>query len=206
MLYGAMNFPVMPVLSELEEIKRLGFDYLELAMDPPLAHHKMIREQKERLLRALEDFKMGLVCHLPTFVSTADLTESMREASLNEVLESVKVAADLHAFKAVLHPSFIVGLSVFVMNQARQYAFESLEAIVEKFPMAFEDCIIITGNASNDVVDMCVASDITYLLEKPIRTYALQFAVRAIVAKYIKFAKRLLRDTSLAGSIERFSL
>jgi len=132
MLYGAMNFPVMPIIIELEEIKRLGFDYLELAMDPPQAHHKMILEQKEKLLRVLDDFKMGLVCHLPTFVSTADLTESMREASLNEVLESVKVAADLHALKAVLHPSFIGGLSVFVMDQARQYAFKSMETIVEK--------------------------------------------------------------------------
>jgi len=132
MLYGAMNFPVMPVIKELKEIKRLGFDYLELAMDPPQAHHKMIRRQKEKLLRALDDFKMGLVCHLPTFVSTADLTESMREASLNEVLESLEVAAELHALKAVLHPSFITGMSVFVMDQARQYAFKSLEAIVEK--------------------------------------------------------------------------
>ncbi len=132
MQYGAMNFPVMPILKELEEINKLGFDYLELAMDPPQAHHKMIRHQKEKLLRALDDFKMGLVCHLPTFVSTADLTESMRKASLNEVLESVEVAADLHALKAVLHPSFIMGMSVFVMDQASQYALKSLEAIVEK--------------------------------------------------------------------------
>jgi sugar phosphate isomerase/epimerase len=132
MQYGAMNFPVMPVLKELEEINKMGFDYLELAMDPPQAHHKMIRRQKDKLLRALDDFKMGLVCHLPSFVFTADLTESMREASHNEVLESLEVATDLNALKVVLHPSFIMGLSVFVMDQARQYAFKSLEATVEK--------------------------------------------------------------------------
>ena len=66
MLYGAMNFPVMPFLKELEEIKRLGFDYLELAMDPPQAHHEIIRRQKANLHKALDEFKMGLVCHLPT--------------------------------------------------------------------------------------------------------------------------------------------
>ena len=55
MLYGAMNFPVMPILSELEEIKRLGFDYLELAMDPPQAHHKMIWEQKDKLIDLLKN-------------------------------------------------------------------------------------------------------------------------------------------------------
>ncbi|MGO9738823.1 MAG: hypothetical protein ACLPVO_15530 [Desulfomonilaceae bacterium] len=32
MRYGAMNFPVRPVLQELKEIAALGFDYVELAM------------------------------------------------------------------------------------------------------------------------------------------------------------------------------
>jgi sugar phosphate isomerase/epimerase len=132
MLYGVMNFPIRPVLKELEAISGLGFDYLELAMDPPQAHYRMIHQQKEVLLKALDRYKMGLVCHLPTFVSTADLTDSLREASLNEVLESLEVAAELRALKVVLHPSIIMGLSVFVMDKARQYALKSLEATVEK--------------------------------------------------------------------------
>lgn len=132
MLYGAMNFPIRPFLKELEVISGLGFDYLELAMDPPQAHYRMIQQQKEELLRTLDRCKMGLICHLPTFVSTADFTDSLRETSLNEVLESLEVAADLRPLKVVLHPSYIAGLGVFVMDQARQYALKSLEAIVEK--------------------------------------------------------------------------
>ena len=132
MIYGAMNFPIRPILEELEAISGLGFDYLELAMDPPQAHYGMIRQQREELLRALNRSNMGLVCHLPTFVSTADLADGLREASLNEVLESLEVAAGLRPLKVVLHPSIIIGLSVFVMDQARYYALKSLEAIVEK--------------------------------------------------------------------------
>lgn len=132
MLYGAMNFPIRPVLKELEEISQLGFDYLELTMDAPQAHHKIIKQQKEELLKALDSRNMGLICHLPTFVSTADLTDSLRETSLNEVLESLEVAADLRPIKIVLHPSHIAGLSVFVMDQARQYALKSLDTIVER--------------------------------------------------------------------------
>jgi sugar phosphate isomerase/epimerase len=127
-----MNFPIRPILEELEAISGLGFDYLELAMDPPQAHYGMIRQQREELLRALNRSNMGLVCHLPTFVSTADLADGLREASLNEVLESLEVAAGLRPLKVVLHPSIIIGLSVFVMDQARYYALKSLEAIVEK--------------------------------------------------------------------------
>jgi sugar phosphate isomerase/epimerase len=132
MLYGAMNFPIRPVLKEIETISNLGFDYLELTMDAPQAHYRIIQKQKEELLKALDRCKMGLICHLPTFVSTADLTDSLREASLNEVLESLKVAAELRPMKVVLHPSIMRGLSLFVMDQVRQYALKSLEAIVEK--------------------------------------------------------------------------
>ena len=38
MRFGAMNFPVSPILQEIEAFAALGFDFLELAMDPPAAH------------------------------------------------------------------------------------------------------------------------------------------------------------------------
>jgi hypothetical protein len=79
--------------------------------------------------------------------------------------------------------------------------FYFLESIEPKFPSAHQDAIVISGKASDDVVDMCLASRVTYLLEKPVRPYALQLAVRAITAKYLDFAKRLLRDPELAESI-----
>ena len=132
MLYGAMNFPVKPILEELEAISELGFDYLELTMDPPQAHFSIIRRQKKRILKALDQKKMKLVCHLPSFVYTADLTHGLRKASLSEMIKSLEVAAGLGCLKAVLHPSYITGLGIFVMDQAREYAMESLEAIMEK--------------------------------------------------------------------------
>jgi hypothetical protein len=70
--------------------------------------------------------------------------------------------------------------------------------------MAYEDTIIMTGKASDDVVNMCIASNITYLIEKPTRAYTLQLAVRAIVAKYIRFAKKLMEDPVLAETVARF--
>ncbi|MBW1766302.1 MAG: sugar phosphate isomerase/epimerase [Deltaproteobacteria bacterium] len=132
MLYGAMNSPIRPVLKELKEINELGFDYIELTMDSPQAHYEMINQQKDEFLRTLKGFNMGIICHLPTFVSTADLTSSLREASLTEVIESLDAAVNLRPLKVVLHPSHIGGLGVLVMDQARKYAMRSLEAIVGK--------------------------------------------------------------------------
>lgn len=97
------------------------------------------------------------------------------------------------------------GVAVFVLDvfMGDATGFSFLDMIVDRFPMAHEDTIIITGNASDDVVNMCVASEITHLLEKPIKPYALQLAVRTIVAKYIKFAKRLLNDPEFAENVSR---
>ena len=116
MQYGAMNFPVKPVLEELDKIAALGFDYMELSLDPPGAHYTTVREHKERLLESLKAYNMGLVCHMPTFVSTADLTESLRKASIDEILFSLETAADLKAMKVVLHPSSVNGMGIFVSD------------------------------------------------------------------------------------------
>jgi CheY-like chemotaxis protein len=97
------------------------------------------------------------------------------------------------------------GVAIFVLDVFLEHTtgFNFLDAIVNKFPMAHQDTIIITGNASDDVVNMCVASDITYLLEKPIRPHALQFAIRAIVTKYMRFAKKLLMDPLFAENVAK---
>jgi sugar phosphate isomerase/epimerase len=130
MRFGAMNFPVRPVMEELDAVARLGFDYLELTLDPPEAHFSRIRSQAEGIRQTLGARGMGLVCHMPTFVHIADLTESIRKASLGEVLSSLEVAAELEAEKIVLHPAFPSGLAVFVRELSRQYAGESLDVIV----------------------------------------------------------------------------
>ncbi len=97
-------------------------------------------------------------------------------------------------------------VSIFVvdvfLNNSTGFSF--LDNIAERYPMAYEDAIMISGNASDDVVNMCVAANITYLLEKPVKAYAMQLAVRAIVNKYIRFAKRLIEDPSLAVDIYKF--
>jgi len=95
------------------------------------------------------------------------------------------------------------GVAIFILDvfMGSETGFSFLDAIADKFPMAYEDTIIMTGNASNNIVDICIASNITYLIEKPIRTFTLQLAVRAIVAKYIRFAKRLLEDPILAQTV-----
>ncbi len=125
-----MNFPVLPVLDEIVSFAGMGFDYLELAMDPPMAHHSSISAGKKEIARALQDNGLGLVCHLPTFVSTADLTDSLRQASVVEMLCSLEVAVELGAEKVVLHPSMVGGMGPFVMTKVKSYAFDFISEMV----------------------------------------------------------------------------
>ena len=98
-----------------------------------------------------------------------------------------------------------IGVAIFVVDVflGGLSGFYFLDAIEGKYPTAHEDTIIISGNASDDVVNMCLASNVNHLLEKPVKPYALQLAVRAITAKYLDFAKKLMQDSSFAENVAR---
>ena len=130
---------------------------------------------------------------------------------ISEIIEKFYTWGEVLAFTNVDEATLYcqeqeAGVAIFVLDVFLEdgTAFTFLDSISDKFPMAHEDSIIITGKASDDVVNICVASDITYLLEKPIRSYALQLAVKAILGKYMKFAKKLLEDPEFAENIRRF--
>ena len=132
MRYGVMNSPMRPLLQEAEALGKLGFDYIEVTMDAPYAHHSVIAAHKTSLRRVLDRFGLALICHLPTFVSTADLTDTIREASIEETLRSMHVAADLGAIKVVLHPAFIHGLGVMLPDLARQHAAAAMNRLLNE--------------------------------------------------------------------------
>ncbi|MDD2605164.1 MAG: sugar phosphate isomerase/epimerase [Desulfobacteraceae bacterium] len=126
MRFGAMNFPVRPVVAEIRAIAALGFDYLELTLDAPLAHHAVVQRQRAEILAALGDAGLGLVCHLPTFVYTADLTPALRQASRDEIRRSLDVAAELKAEKVVAHPPVIGFMGALAMDLVRPLVEEGL--------------------------------------------------------------------------------
>ena len=99
-----------------------------------------------------------------------------------------------------------IGVAIFIVDVflREKSGFDFLDAIEKKFPSAHDDTVIITAHASDDVVNMCLASEVNFLLEKPIRPHALQFAVRAITTKYLQFAKKLLQDPAFAKSVAGF--
>ncbi|MGD8264292.1 MAG: response regulator [Desulfobacterales bacterium] len=129
---------------------------------------------------------------------------------ISECIESFYTWGEVHSFS---DPNMAtayclnrdIGLAIFVLDVflGGLSGFYFLDVIEKKYPTAHEDTIIISGNASNDVVNMCLASNVNYLLEKPVKPYALQLAVRSITAKYLEFAKKLMQDTAFAENVAR---
>jgi sugar phosphate isomerase/epimerase len=132
MKYGAMNFPIKPLLKEVEEIGEMGFDYVELTMDPPEATPQKLLSQKKAILDLLRRYGLGIIGHLPTFVWPTDLYESLRKASLQENFDALDAGAELGIEKMVLHPGFITGLGKLIVDKAKRYGMESMGAIMRK--------------------------------------------------------------------------
>jgi response regulator of citrate/malate metabolism len=99
-----------------------------------------------------------------------------------------------------------IGVGIFIIDVflGGQSGFDFIKKIEKKYPSIYEDTIIITGNADDEMVNKCISSNVNYLLEKPIMPYALQLAVRSIAMKYMTFAKRLLRDPVFAADVSKF--
>jgi response regulator of citrate/malate metabolism len=124
-----------------------------------------------------------------------------------EILKSFYVWGKIHPFTNYQEALTFckkkrLGVAIFILDVylGKKTAFDFLEEISDQYAWASEDTIIITGNASDDIVNMCISLNISHLIEKPMKAYALKLAVRAIVGKYILFAKRLIGDPDLAKS------
>lgn len=133
--------------------------------------------------------------------------------NLKDLTETFYHWGNVYAFSDILEARTFCfnrdsSLAIFVLDMflAGQTAFDFIEAVTIHYPMAAEDSVIITGHASNDIVNMCMAAGVNHLLEKPIKPFTFQFAVRAIANKYLRFAKRLMLDPQLAGDVQRMEL
>lgn len=131
-------------------------------------------------------------------------------ALITEILESFYVWGDIHSFTnfneaLTFCKNKHAGVAIFILDVYldKKTAFDFLKEIPDQYAWASEDKIIITGKASDEIVNMCIPLNINYLIEKPMKAYTLKLAVKAIVGKYTLFAKRLIGDPDFARSVAK---
>jgi len=132
MLIGAMNHPGHELLEEIAWIADMGFDFIDLTLEPPLA---CARSVDVRAIRsALEARGLQVVGHTAYYLPLCNPFESVRRAAVEELKICLEVFAALGAAWMNLHPD----------NQAplhdRKFVIErNLQTIRDLLPSA-RDC------------------------------------------------------------------
>ena len=131
MIFGMSNSPMRDVLDEVDDVARLGFDYLELNMDAPRSTPENHLARKDALLSKLDRAGLDLpIAHLPVMLYTASFEGPVRRASVEITVAALKAAKELGVTRVVLHPSYFIGLGMLDRQLSKKLAEESLDTFV----------------------------------------------------------------------------
>ena len=131
MKFGALTDPLLPIEKEIRLLKKMGFDFVEIAVEAP-ATPEVLLEKKDKIKRILSKLKMDAMIHVPIFVSIADLYESIRNASQEEVLKSLDLAVEIGVERLVIHKGSARGLGKRLKDVVRRYEVEFFKRLTKK--------------------------------------------------------------------------
>jgi sugar phosphate isomerase/epimerase len=102
MIIGAMNHPGRDVLSEIEWMAGMGFDFVDLTLEPPRASVDKVNVRAIRAL--LEENKMQIVGHTAYYLPLCSPFETIRHACVEELKRCIGAFAEIGAQWMNLHP------------------------------------------------------------------------------------------------------
>jgi len=97
-----MNNPRVSVYDQISWVGRSGFDFIDFSIEPPVATPENIDVKKVKML--MKKYNIGIVGHIGDWRLPKDSDyESVRKASLNEIIKAVRIHAKLGAKKITIH-------------------------------------------------------------------------------------------------------
>lgn len=102
MLIGAMNHPAHDIVREIEWIGTMGFDFVDLTLEPPLASARRINVPA--IAAALKAHELDVVGHTAYYLPLCSPFESLRRAAVEELKLCLRVFAGVGARWMNLHP------------------------------------------------------------------------------------------------------
>jgi sugar phosphate isomerase/epimerase len=131
MLIGTMNHPGRDVLKEIAWMAEMGFEFIDLTLEPPVAD---VRRVDTRAVRAaLEEHDMRIVGHTAYYLPLCSPFESIRRAAVEELKACLKAFAELGASWMNLHPDRIAP-----MHDRKFIIEKNLQSLRELLPLARE--------------------------------------------------------------------
>src|SRR5439155_9125560 len=102
MLIGTMNNPANDLLAEIEWMATMGFDFIDLTLEPPLA--SLVNLDLNSVRSALQAKNLRVVGHTAYYLPLSSPFESLRRAAVDELKRCVEAFAMLGAKWMNLHP------------------------------------------------------------------------------------------------------
>src|ERR1043166_548837 len=132
MLIGTMNHPARPVLSEIEWMAELEFDFVDLTLEPPAA--AVWKVDLEEVRRVLADHNLPVVGHTAFYLPLCSPFESIRKAAVEELKYCIEAFAQLGAHWMNIHPDRNVP-----MHDRKWIIERNIQSLRELLPVA-EQC------------------------------------------------------------------
>src|SRR3954453_1000349 len=102
MQIGAMNHPGHDVLQQIEWVADMGFGFIDLTLEPPMAASWKV--DRTAIRNALQKHRLGVVGHTAFYLPIASGIEEIRRAALEELRRCVGVFAEIGARWMNVHP------------------------------------------------------------------------------------------------------
>lgn len=142
MQFGAMNNPMVDVLAEISSFRDLGFDFVDLTLEPEQTYSATLKT--DVIARALDQSGMFAVGHTAWFLPIASPFPEFRELAIRELKRCLRVLRDMGVSKMNVHPhknvplrddAWIVAQNMDAIARLSDYAQEmGMTLLVENMP------------------------------------------------------------------------
>jgi sugar phosphate isomerase/epimerase len=102
MKIGAMNHPGREVVSEIRWVAKLGLDFVDLTLEPPLACTSVVNVPE--IKRVLGDTGLGIVGHTAYYLPFCSPFKALRKAATEEFIRCIEIFGELGAKWVNVHP------------------------------------------------------------------------------------------------------
>lgn len=108
MQLGAMNNPMIDIVEEIQLISDLGFDFIDLTLEPE--ETSCTKLDADRVRRAVDAGGLDIVGHTAWYLPVASPYPEIREVAIAELKRCMQLFQDLGVKKMNLHPMMKVPL------------------------------------------------------------------------------------------------
>jgi sugar phosphate isomerase/epimerase len=102
MLIGAMNHPQADLIKEMEWMAEMGFDFIDLTLEPPAASPWSLDIKKVKA--SLAHLNLKVVGHTAFYLPIAHPFESIRKAAVQELKNCIQIFSELGVSWMNIHP------------------------------------------------------------------------------------------------------